>query len=172
MVRSTFLAFAAVAVLAAAASAETLALNAAFASVQQSFKSASAVLRRAATPPKSATGSPAAAVKREYSVDYQDHRWQLRPNINPPGSSVLLDLNVGDHVKLSFYNWGNARGGDESAQFDVLGLDAIVDGKPSKGIHVWLSWRGDSSVVEFDAVKPGIYPISDSSRVIIIRAPR
>lgn len=170
MVRSALVAFAAAAVLAAAASAETSVLNAAFAQIQQSLNAASPALRRSAAGPKAASSAPAAAKAREFNVEFQNRRWQLRPNTNPPGSNFVIDLNVGDKVKLSFYNWGNPRGGDETAQFDVDGIDVVVDGRPSKGIHVWLSSAGDSTVVEFDAVKAGIYPIRGSSGYILIRA--
>ncbi len=173
MFRSALVAFVAAAMLAAVASAETPALNAVFAQLQQSVKSASALLSKAVVARReSAATQPAAARARELNVEYQDHRWQLRPNPNPPGSDFLIDLRVGDHVKLSFFNWYNPQGGDESAQFDVDGIDAVVNGKPSKGIHIWLSSGGDSATAEFDAVKAGIYLIRGSSGYILIRAAR
>jgi hypothetical protein len=170
MVRSALAAFAAVAMLAASASAETPALNAAFAQMQQGFKAASAILRNAALAPKTAAQAAPAVRTREFNVDHRDRRWRLVPNPNPPGSDLTIDVTVGDKVKLSFFNWGNSRGGDESAQFNVRGIDAVVNGSASNGIYVWLSWRGDTAIVEFDAVKAGIYPIDGASGYIIIRA--
>lgn len=112
---------------------------------------------------------------REFYLESYGRRWRMFPDTNPPGSELTLNLKVGERARLRLVLLPFG-GGSPQAGFDVDGIDAIVDGEESKGIHVWLDSAPEEVVVEFEATKAGLYPIYDdhSSRtgrlgLIIIR---
>jgi hypothetical protein len=163
-------ALAAISLLAAAAvSAQTApSLEQAYLGMSQSVAQQAAALQQSvkANVAKAAAAAPAPKA-HEFYLDYQ-RGWSLNPDPNPPGSGLVIDVAVGELVRLHLVN--SSFSGD-SAQFDVDGIKAMVNGKASDGIHVWLASTGDSAVVEFTATEAGIHVINGSMSVgmIVIR---
>ncbi len=107
--------------------------------------------------------------ERDFNLEFEQGSWHLRPDPNPPGERLTIDVDEGNLVQLELVNrdFRNADG----AQFLIDGIEATVNGKPSRGIEVWLRSAGDRAIVEFIARAPGIRPINRSLAVgrLIIR---
>ena len=91
---------------------------------------------------RTATAKTAAAKERKFYLEFADSGWRLMPDPNP-GWGLDLAVDVGDHVHLTLVN--DCIGHDApDAVFEVDDIDAVVAGKPSRGIYVWLRSRGES----------------------------
>ncbi len=94
-----------------------------------------------------------------FNLEWSGHRWRLFPNPNPPFSGLRIAVYEGQKVSLMLSNpvWA---GQDDGASFEVDGLSAVVNGKPSRGIHVWLPVAVGRATVDFVAPSSeGFYPI-------------
>ena len=151
------------AVLAASAVSAQESLIQANSALLQQVKTAVQVQQTAAAHPAAAAKTPAHPV-RTFNLDFDGRSWRLVPNPNPPGSGFEISVSQGDHVKLDITYSAFRR--DDPTNFDIDDLDAVVDGKPSKGVHLWLQPNSEV-VVEFDANTPGIKLIrSPNGRII------
>jgi hypothetical protein len=119
---------------------------------------------------KLAAAQPAAAVKmpprpmHKFNLDFDGRAWRLQPNPNPPGSGLEISVSQDEHVKLTITYSAFRR--DDPTNFDIDDLDATVDGKSVKGVHLWLQ-PNTETVVEFDAKVAGIKLIrSPNGRII------
>jgi hypothetical protein len=141
---------------------------------QESLISAYSALLHQALPAiqlqKDAAAAAAPAVKtperktRTFNLDFNGWTWRLLPNPNPPGSGLEISVAQGDHVKLDITYSAFRR--DDPTNFDIDDLPAMIDGKPSKGVHLWLQPHNEI-IVEFDANTPGIKLIRNPSGRII-----
>ena len=97
--------------------------------------------------------------KVDFNLEWSGHRWRLIPNPNPPFSGLRIAVYEGQHVHLALSNpvWA---GQDDGASFDVDGLNAVVNGKPSRGVHVWIPVAVGRATVDFVAPShEGLYPV-------------
>ncbi|HVA65404.1 MAG TPA: hypothetical protein VNK24_00590 [Elusimicrobiota bacterium] len=94
-----------------------------------------------------------------FNLVWRNDRWHLLPDPNPPFSGLRIAVYEGRHVRLNLSNPVLA-GQDDGASFDVDGLDALADGKPTHGIHVWLPVAVGQITVDFVAPsKESLFPI-------------
>jgi hypothetical protein len=139
-------------------------LETAFASLRRSIAPALTAQKASAT--RAAASVRAVTPKvREFYIRYRNGSW----GDGHGGYRWPLSISVveGDHVLLHLEDWSWADGRDpfpsRDVVFEVDGLEAVVDGQPSKNIRVWLRGGSDRAEVEFDAVKPGYYRIYEGA---------
>ena len=133
------------------------------AALLQQVKTVVQIQKIAAEYPAAAAKTPAHPA-RTFNLDFDGRFWRLQPNPNPPGSGLVIPVTLGDHVKLHITYSAFRR--DDPTNFDIDDLTATVDGKPSKGVHLWLQPNSET-VVEFDANVAGIKLIrSPNGRII------
>ena len=114
-----------------------------------------------------------------FDLEWQNESWHFLLNPNPPGSGLLLEVYSGQLVDLTFTNF-SVWDQDDEASFDIDGIKATVNGKPSDGIHIWLPNAGDQAQAEFTAPTPGIYLIYSNysgtagpiGQLIVLKAPK
>lgn len=109
---------------------------------------------------KTATDSIRAAQQvRRYTFEWgglRGNRWTLQPDMTPPGSSITIWVDQGDRVELTFVKYSNPRSDGETS-VDIDDLDAVVDGQPARGVHLWLRSLGhEEHTVSFDAKAEGM----------------
>ncbi|HVC09635.1 MAG TPA: hypothetical protein VNH15_06830 [Elusimicrobiota bacterium] len=131
-------------------------LSQAFSQLSQALKPAASRLAAAA-----GAGFHSVAVPQNvtFNLEWHNGRWHLMPDPNPPFSGLRIAVYAGQHVRLNLTNPVLADQ-DDGASFDVDGLDALVDGKPTHGIHVWLPVAVGQITVDFVAPsKESLFPI-------------
>ena len=151
MKRSALILSAFAAVLAVSAVSAQEALIQANSALLQQVKTVVQVQKIAADHRAESAATP--RVPHTFNLDFDGRAWRIQPNPNPPGSGMVLYVSQGEHVKLHITYSAFRR--DDPTNFDIDDLDAVVDGKPSKGVHLWLQPNSET-VVEFNANTLGI----------------
>ena len=128
-----------------------------------------------------ASASQAAAESkpdREFYLESYGRGWYLRPNPNPPGSELTINVEVGQRVRLRLVLLPGR--GFPEASFVVRGLEAVVDGEPVKSVDLWFRSAPTEAVVDFTPTKEGLFMIEESYRsprsgrqgLIVVRKPK